>query len=1535
MAAITQPVPKLEVAWNATRTSAEEADTFNRANSSTSLGVTSFSGQAWNPQIEKWGITSNRAYCPDFTAQQKTSGAAYCDWTLPTPADPGFDTLQVGMYPLRDASPAGLYWAQQFEFFDRSAGGGGCYTGLLTRGAGFQNQRQFLCSMGGAVDFKNGSGFGSFFAEGTWNGYSLGMPYEWTLNHNYLIQISYQTTAPAGKTNGSGHWWKVDINDLTTGGSLNVGYLQMPDVYKRLKTASTCFAEHYSGYNTDRTPYSSVVIGKPLMFVGATPFLATGFNLHVAHNGVLDTSRSTIVNEPIVGAKLETGVPFQSVGAGFALATVDACSSGTIGVNLMNLFNEQGLVFRCKDSNNFWVIQSNSNFASYDLMKRVNGLQTLVSRYTAVAPVPGDLVKVVLNGSSISVYVNNNLRISTTDTTLQFANKAGLYEHPGSGGGQWDNFFATMDWTDETQRIRRGQGIHTHRGRQREIDVVEAGVMDLTFDNLDNALSHNNTGSKYYPNVEPRRPTRLTATLSSRNLAVNSSFERALSSVLADGWFGYNNGPEAATWLVLQDPYTGLNSQRVSWTSTNTSTKGIYQQRADFDPSLVWENGKDYVISWYSKGTAATTMQLAWNNGPTVTNIISNPVLHPTIWQRYAFNVRWNIGQTVESVGRFYLTISYATGAASRNVFFDAIQVEEATYPSDWVGDLYDLGATSHSYNFPVFRGAIEGFPINFTLEDDSYVPITVSDAFRYFSNAEVPPPYETEIKIDSPFVWYRLGEETESTTVMKNYARDFSDPLSVPDASKDGIHNVTVGCEDTLIFGDPHSGSSSYTGSLPCFSTIPAVGVPDWATLAIEFWFQCEPRDINNYLFSCAGSDGQHSFYIDTNGFLAQEKAGGLGGIVFLVGGPLCTDTATGQRLYLADNKPHHVILYHSPTSATRFQSYIDGRPQTQTFGSGGGLPGQNIPIYIGYRPAYGGVSVDRTFKGNIDEFAIYQNNVFPADRALAHYNAGSMPWDGDSPGRRVTRMLDGIGWSTAMRSLDTGSSVLGPADFSNAPKTLDLIHLITDTERGPIFIDRFGRVRLIGRSSFINSSSVATFGDDPLNPIEIPFTEPFTIDYDDKRIINEASISKAFGPLDQTATDPTSILKYGRLTYERSDLLMSNDTEALDHANWMVQHYKDPVQRLNYITIRGCSISQWAQVLNLDIGSRVTVNKTQIITSNNLISNGFGESGNNYNFTGGSGIFTYDSTDVKSPAKGSFKTTTYTNYSTNELVPVNPAKKYTLSTWAKSGNLDGTSYNAGNSQYCGYTPYDIDKRLIDPLHYLHIPGATDTTLAAQLNPGATTVQLTNATGWMNGGATHQRQFTWWPYVATTGLSYPAYTYSRNTQPSSPINWWNAGGISGNTITLNSPWSGPILPIGTPVRNNTSGGTYVYALIGGGAVPNAWTFYSFTWQGNDVNGAGTGQLPYGTAYITGLWLVNWHAASDNTIRYSQFQLNENGYNNPRISIEAIVEKIDNNIDMQGKWETTLYLSNADIQNYLVLDHATLGKLDSGNKLAF
>jgi Tfp pilus assembly protein PilE/fibronectin type 3 domain-containing protein len=242
------------------------------------------------------------------------------------------------------------------------------------------------------------------------------------------------------------------------------------------------------------------------------------------------------------------------------------------------------------------------------------------------------------------------------------------------------------------------------------------------------------------------------------------------------------------------------------------------------------------------------------------------------------------------------------------------------------------------------------------------------------------------------------------------------------------------------------------------------------------------------------------------------------------------------------------------------------------------------------------------------------------------------------------------------------------------------------------------------------------------------------------------------------------------------------------------------------------------------------------------NRVINGQGQLGDNTNFP----TLTWTTEDKPAGVPGSWVTAQGPTSSmlSTQVIPVNPEESYSLSMTARQ---TGTSTNSG--VYLGLAPVDASGQVISPNHYYHL-AASMTTLAAPLNPGDTTVKVTSAAGWAISGTNNYVGL--WNWTDPQGMTWPAGTYTRNTPAFDAIN--------GNTITLRAAYTGPALPAGTPVSNNRSGSSYMYALTSGTVIPSTWTTYSATVGGvhNTSSGSATRAFPPATRGVKIMMLPNY-----------------------------------------------------------------------------
>ncbi len=184
-----------------------------------------------------------------------------------------------------------------------------------------------------------------------------------------------------------------------------------------------------------------------------------------------------------------------------------------------------------------------------------------------------------------------------------------------------------------------------------------------------------------------------------------------------------------------------------------------------------------------------------------------------------------------------------------------------------------------------------------------------------------------------------------------------------------------------------------------------------------------------------------------------------------------------------------------------------------------------------------------------------------------------------------------------------------------------------------------------------------------------------------------------------------------------------------------------------------------------------------------------------------------------------------------TNYLFPVANGRKYRLSFDLKINTKDS------NSWYIALRCYDSNKQNID-IQTVNKVANTNTTLAAAVANGATSVQLTSSANWNTATSHH-----------VIGIcDKKAWGYNRLRLSTG----YKTGTISNNTLTLNSAWTLGSFAAGTPVACFLSGSTYYYPIIISNAnLPTEWTTYTTEFNGGDAMRYSTKYVQFGTLGYT------------------------------------------------------------------------------------
>lgn len=203
----------------------------------------------------------------------------YTDWIWDdsvAPASPGWAMVDVPMSPQVDASPAGIFYSQQFPTYGPDGG----YIGLQTSDP-WRDFKIAISSMFGTIlDAVPGNAagravFGPTAADGG-PGSSTWIPYQWMAGKEYIMRLAFDGT-PAGKTATAGPWYSSYVMERDWGTSVYVATLisrqQVPTASGMFGDPSnnrwTNFTEYYGPkpHRCKDIPYSRCWFGAPVGYL--------------------------------------------------------------------------------------------------------------------------------------------------------------------------------------------------------------------------------------------------------------------------------------------------------------------------------------------------------------------------------------------------------------------------------------------------------------------------------------------------------------------------------------------------------------------------------------------------------------------------------------------------------------------------------------------------------------------------------------------------------------------------------------------------------------------------------------------------------------------------------------------------------------------------------------------------------------------------------------------------------------------------------------------------------------------------------------------------------------------------------------------------------------------------------------------------------------------------------------------------------------------------------------------------------------------
>lgn len=255
------------------------------------------------------------------------------------------------------------------------------------------------------------------------------------------------------------------------------------------------------------------------------------------------------------------------------------------------------------------------------------------------------------------------------------------------------------------------------------------------------------------------------------------------------------------------------------------------------------------------------------------------------------------------------------------------------------------------------------------------------------------------------------------------------------------------------------------------------------------------------------------------------------------------------------------------------------------------------NLSYNIYYGFADGWTPDDVSFSGDYATLTVTATDAF---KVLAGLNLAAIVAEGlgADTGARVKDVLSRVGWYTSGEffKIDTGNSVLQATTLGT--DALSEIQGAVASEIGRVYVDESGAIVFKNRHSLLldsNSNTVqAVFGDSP-GTSHAEGTELFCAvigrALDETTLANDVQATRNGGTM-QEVKDQASITKYlFPRTYEKSDLDLENDSDALHWAQWVLYISKQGEDRFEKVVVDPLADTTdlWPQVLGRVFGDRI----------------------------------------------------------------------------------------------------------------------------------------------------------------------------------------------------------------------------------------------------------------------------------------------------------------------------------------------------------
>lgn len=471
-----------------------------------------------------------------------------------------------------------------------------------------------------------------------------------------------------------------------------------------------------------------------------------------------------------------------------------------------------------------------------------------------------------------------------------------------------------------------------------------------------------------------------------------------------------------------------------------------------------------------------------------------------------------------------------------------------------------------------VFTGLVDSWTQEYPQSGTNTVcTLQATDAFKVLSAVPVfSSPWALSVYAAQPSLWWRLNETVGSTTAQDQVGNS---PLTTSGSPTFGTTSIIAQDTQTACAFDL---SDLLLGTC---NTNGVNGGLDGGALSVECWYAT--TDSSAGIWDTATTGGASPF---------AAMGVSSGNVYFAV-----TDTSSNQvqvpstGVNVADGNPHHIVATYTSGAGTSTKLYVDGVDVT---GTPSNSDNAVVGPYLANRLRVGINAVQGFGTGTLQDLVIY-DYVLAATTVAQHYADGYTGRSGDTTGARIGTILDGVGWPSNARDIDTGNSLLQEDNDADG-NALSMIQRAVDSENGAFYIRADGKTRFRERQAIfqdaVYQTSNATFGD---STGELHY-ENLNVEYDDDQLANVVSVTRN-GGAEQVSEDTDSQAQYFQRLLSRSGLIVANDNDAKSLSEYLLARYKRPFLVFTDLRLqpRDDPSNLWPQVLGRELEERLTIKR------------------------------------------------------------------------------------------------------------------------------------------------------------------------------------------------------------------------------------------------------------------------------------------------------------------------------------------------------